>query len=112
MECSLCKRMLPRGQFRKVGKRYRSQCRTCEKPGKSARNSIRRERARGRGSYTAQEVRQLLAMQNFCCRLCNRHLGLTGYHVDHVVALANGGSNTVGNLQVLCPGCNLRKGAR
>ena len=68
--------------------------------------------ASARGTYTAKDVRGLLAMQNFLCKLCNKHLGITGYHVDHVVALARGGSNTVGNLQVLCPGCNLRKGAR
>jgi len=112
LECLGCKRMLPRGQFRKVKGKVRSQCRGCEKPGKSARNALRRERARGRGSYSAGDVRRLLVLQNHLCRLCNRHLGITGYHVDHVVALARGGNNVVGNLQLLCPGCNLKKGAR
>jgi 5-methylcytosine-specific restriction endonuclease McrA len=112
LECLLCRKMLARGRFYRKGKGWRSYCKECEKPGKSARNALRRERAKGRGSYTAKEVRQLLAMQNYLCKLCNRHLGITGYHVDHVVALAKGGMNVVRNLQVLCPACNLAKGAR
>jgi 5-methylcytosine-specific restriction endonuclease McrA len=33
-------------------------------------------------------------------------------HVDHVVPIARGGLNEVGNLQWLCAPCNLSKGAR
>jgi len=33
-------------------------------------------------------------------------------HVDHVVALANGGKTEMDNLQILCREHNLRKGAR
>jgi len=118
LECMGCRKMLPRGRFYKLGKlgklgeRWRGRCKECEKPGKSARNSLRRERAKGRGTYSAAEVRRLIAMQHHLCKLCNRHLGITGYHVDHVVSLARGGSNTLGNLQILCPKCNLSKGAR
>lgn len=32
-------------------------------------------------------------------------------HIDHVVALANGGGNDPTNLRLLCAGCNLGKGA-
>jgi len=115
-----CRKMLPRGRFYKLGKlgklesagQLRGRCKECEKPGKSARNSLRRERARNRGTYSAAEVRSLIAMQHHLCKLCNRHLGITGYHVDHVVSLARGGMNVRSNLQILCPACNLRKGAR
>ena len=35
-----------------------------------------------------------------------------GYHVDHIRALADGGANDRTNLQLLCPTCNIKKGAR
>jgi hypothetical protein len=33
-------------------------------------------------------------------------------HIDHIVALANGGTNDLSNLQLLCDACNLNKGTR
>lgn len=33
-------------------------------------------------------------------------------HVDHIVAIANGGTTTLANLQTLCTVCNLGKGAK
>jgi 5-methylcytosine-specific restriction endonuclease McrA len=33
-------------------------------------------------------------------------------HIDHIVALANGGTNDLSNLQLLCDACNLKKRAR
>ena len=33
-------------------------------------------------------------------------------HLDHKVPLAAGGANEFGNLQLLCPRCNLAKSAR
>jgi 5-methylcytosine-specific restriction endonuclease McrA len=98
------------GQFRKVKGRERSWCRECEKPGKAARAA--RRRARTRGTYTAADVRALWVRQGGVCVVCGRSLQVTGYHVDHVVSLKRGGSNTVGNLQLLCPRDNLRKGAK
>jgi 5-methylcytosine-specific restriction endonuclease McrA len=35
-----------------------------------------------------------------------------GYHKDHVVPLALGGEHAPNNIQLLCPACNLSKGAR
>jgi len=43
------------------------------------------------------------------CQRCGTTENLT---VDHVVALANGGSNELDNLQLLCNRCNVAKGAR
>lgn len=59
------------------------------------------------GTHTADDVRQLLAMQQFCCAVCKKKLNQ--YHVDHVVPLISGGSNDKLNLQVLCPTCNNQK---
>jgi hypothetical protein len=37
---------------------------------------------------------------------------ITAGHYDHIVPLAEGGLNDVSNLQLLCAGCNLKKGSR
>jgi len=57
----------------------------------------------------------VLKRDNFTCRSCGRspatHLGVT-LHVDHVVAVVNGGTNDPRNLQSLCDDCNLGKGTQ
>lgn len=45
----------------------------------------------------------------FRCRKCGTHENLT---VDHIIAVANGGSNEPENLQTLCQSCNSVKGKR
>jgi 5-methylcytosine-specific restriction endonuclease McrA len=34
------------------------------------------------------------------------------YHIDHIKAWSKGGATELYNLQLLCPSCNLKKGAR
>lgn len=80
------------------------------KPLKAA--AAARRRARVRGRYTGKDVKGLYVAQGGLCKRCGRHLAIYGYHVDHVVPIARGGLNVVGNLQLLCPACNLRKGKR
>ena len=78
---------------------------------KAAINATRRTRMLGRGSYTAADVRALMVRQGCACAVCGVMLH-GGYHVDHVIPIAKGGMNVVGNLQLLCPRCNLTKGAK
>ena len=33
-------------------------------------------------------------------------------HIDHITPVAQGGANARDNMQLLCPGCNTRKGDR
>ena len=105
-------RMLPRGQFHRSGgdSRRRSWCKQCMRPHRAAVAAKRRHRVRG--SYTAEAVRGLLVAQGGLCRACKVSLAVVGYHVDHIVAIAKGGLNVAANLQVLCPRCNLSKGAK
>ena len=114
VECRTCEQMRPRGWFRwrmSRGKRVlRSQCRDCEKPARAA--AAAKRRGRMVGSYTKEDVRLMLVTQNWMCHHCLKDLRVVGYHVDHVVPIARGGTNDVKNLQLLCPKCNLRKGAR
>lgn len=72
----------------------------------------RRARLRGaEGSHTAAEIKSLYEQQGGRCRCCDASLS-NGYHSDHVVPLARGGSNWIVNIQLLCPPCNLSKGAK
>ncbi len=90
---------------------FRSHCRECSKPGRAAVAATRRKRVVGK--YTAADVRVLFVMQGGVCAnvRCRKLLGVVGYHVDHVKAISRGGLNVFTNLQLLCPRCNLRKGA-
>lgn len=63
------------------------------------------------GTHTAQQVKELLLKQKRRCIYCRVDIRKK-YHVDHIVALANGGSNHINNIQLLCPSCNLSKNAR
>ncbi len=63
------------------------------------------------GSHSLQDIKQIYASQRGRCGYCRVKLG-TSYDVDHIHALANGGSNDRRNLQLLCPSCNGSKSAR
>lgn len=78
------------------------------KPYKTASNA-RRRAAPGQG-YTASDVLRLLRQQSGRCAHCQRPVWVV-FHVDHIHPLARGGYNEPSNLQILCPGCNLSKGA-
>ena len=80
------------------------------------RTKKHRYRARRRGlleasaeHYTASEITVLLGRSRGRCAVCKKRRKLT---VDHIIALANGGSNAITNIQLLCRPCNIRKHAR
>jgi 5-methylcytosine-specific restriction endonuclease McrA len=85
---------------------------------------VSRERLRNRVSdfmrrggrvrdFSVRELSDFVRQQDGRCanRECAADLSL-GYHIDHVTPLSRGGSNDLGNLQLLCPSCNLRKGSK
>lgn len=77
-----------------------------------ARNDYaRRKKAKGR--HTKEEVAELFIRQDGRCanELCSACIK-EKYHEDHIVALSLGGSNYIQNIQLLCPPCNLSKGAK
>ncbi len=78
---------------------------------KRARVRNRRARLRqAKGSHTAGDIEHLFKLQRGRCAhpWCGASLK-SGYHVDHIEALALGGSNDPSNLQLLCAPCNRAK---
>ena len=69
-----------------------------------------------RQAFTATEravVRDALyKKQQGRCIACRRKMPKDVFHIDHILPVAEGGTNEVRNLQLLCPTCNTRKGQR
>jgi 5-methylcytosine-specific restriction endonuclease McrA len=63
-----------------------------------------------KGTFTSEDVVKLHALQSGKCACCK--INLKKYHIDHINPLSAGGSNDFYNLQLLCPHCNLSKGAK
>ena len=75
-------------------------------------NARRAMQLGAKGSFTVTDVFVILMSQNGLCAACKKDVLDDGYHIDHIVSLSKGGSNHPENLQVLCPHCNISKGAK
>lgn len=60
------------------------------------------------GKLSKDIVAKLLRLQRGLCACCKQPLG-PNYHVDHIMPLVLGGSNTDSNVQLLRAKCNQRK---
>ena len=63
------------------------------------------------GTHSATDIGRLFQMQRGLCVACGVSLDL-GMHVDHIIPIVRGGSNWPDNIQLLCPHCNVSKGAK
>jgi 5-methylcytosine-specific restriction endonuclease McrA len=74
-----------------------------------AANAIQRAaRVDAVGTYSAKDIVSMMHHQRCECAACGKSLR-DGYEVDHRIPLSRGGSNYVGNLQLLCKHCNRTK---
>jgi len=76
--------------------------------------SARNRKARiknSEGSHTLEDVKKIKKQQKHKCVYYNTCIKYN-FHIDHIYPLAMGGSNYPENLQILCPACNLSKGAK
>jgi 5-methylcytosine-specific restriction endonuclease McrA len=74
------------------------------------RDAQRKARKKGaEGTYTQKDIDLLYELQAGYCAYGPHDLRLTGYHIDHVMPLARGGSNYPSNLALACPTCNMEK---
>ena len=55
-------------------------------------------------------LEEMMNSQSSECAYCKINIS-DEFHVDHLVPISKGGGNLPQNLQLLCPTCNLRKGA-
>lgn len=75
----------------------------------NAKRRARRYDAKGR--FTKFTIENLYCKQRGKCAVCSEYLH-GKFEADHIIALANGGSNEALNIQLLCVECNRRKGAK
>lgn len=77
---------------------------------------LRAIRMKGAGHLSQSLVRDLIQAAGDTCPVCAGDMrywvGRRWPTIDHIVALANGGSNEAGNLRVVCNRCNSRKAHR
>lgn len=57
-------------------------------------------------------IEKIGAAQRWKCACCAVSLKRAKYHKDHIIPLALGGDHVPSNIQLLCPSCNLSKGAK
>lgn len=62
------------------------------------------------GTHTIQQIQEQLARQKYKCYYCSAKL--TEYHIEHIVPLSRGGSNSIDNIVLACPTCNISKNDR
>lgn len=107
-----------RAEMSAAGKAMRRSNLTDEERKEMKAEARRNRRARERsavGKLSRSIRRDLYSAQQGRCPVCKEPLRLEGAqkcHIDHVVPLAAGGTHTDDNVQLLCPNCNVSKGAK
>ena len=102
----------PAASYERAKPKFAAKTRAYRKrnPEKVREWSQKRE-SRKTGRLPRGTVMRLIKLQKNTCAICRGSLK-PGYHVDHILALARGGKHERNNIQLLCPPCNVRKGAK
>ena len=62
-----------------------------------------------RANFSKEFRNELFELQGGKCQICKDALKRACFHIDHIQALANGGTNEIDNLQILCKPCHFVK---
>jgi 5-methylcytosine-specific restriction endonuclease McrA len=129
-QCLGCKRWFDIKRF-PIDKTYNSgrysRCRTCAKKQKKAlpgyyinkrvgyanhaggRISVARKKAIGIHKLTTIGIRKILEIQQHRCIYCGVKLTSKNLTLDHRLPISRGGTNTIENIDCVCPECNQLK---
>ena len=77
---------------------------------RATRASCDARRRGAEGFFTKSDILQMGENQKWKCQNCHVCIKKK-YHVDHINPIAKGGTSWPSNLQLLCPPCNMSKGA-
>jgi len=66
------------------------------------------ETRRASSKQKVKSLRERIFEKQDHCVLCGTEQNLT---IDHIKPVSKGGTNSIGNLQVLCKPCNIKKGS-
>ena len=99
------KRSAESGKLAEWTRRYRA------KNKEKVREFTQRRKHRKIGRLPCGTVARIGAAQRWKCAVCRAGVK-DKFHVDHVESLARGGQHAADNIQILCPTCNVRKGAK
>lgn len=72
----------------------------------------RAKRRMARGKFTTKQWFARCDLYGWCCAYCGIGLTKKTVQVDHVIALARGGTNWPANLVPACATCNVKKGVK
>lgn len=73
------------------------------------KRNYRAKKSNSEGSFVEAEFQYLLYQYNNKCLKCGNKIDIER---DHIVALNNGGDNTIKNIQPLCKSCNSSKSTK
>jgi len=63
-----------------------------------------------RYSFSEMERSAIASTQDYNCNICGIELNDNReFDIDHIIPIANGGKNTVDNLQAICKACHQEK---
>jgi 5-methylcytosine-specific restriction endonuclease McrA len=80
----------------------------------SRENAAQRNFAKSKTKHkhTKQDIEDLRRLQENRCYYCLASFSEKKVHIDHVLALSNGGDDSARNLVLACQACNIIKGAQ
>lgn len=94
--------------IRNLDREYRKRNRESIK----ANRATRKARLRGAGGVVSKDdILRQVSSQHSMCFWCESEVG-DNYHVDHLIPIARGGTNSPDNIVISCPRCNVSRGAK